>query len=85
MLDFVVEPACSKARHSCNNFYSVNMYALLRACVRPSGFVRVITSTFMHGFQNNLTQLLFLRKGSAIWNNFSGRLKFKVTLEGVIN
>ena len=26
-------------------------------CVRLSGFVRVITSTFMHGFQNNLAQL----------------------------
>ena len=27
-------------------------------CVRPSGFVRAITSTFVYGFQNNLAQVL---------------------------
>ena len=36
------------------------------ACGRPSGFVWTITSTFMHGFQNNLAQLLYLRRRSAI-------------------
>ena len=36
------------------------------ACIRPSGFVRAITPTFMHGFQNYLAQLLFLRRRSAI-------------------
>ena len=31
----------------------------IRASVRgPSGFVRTITCTIMHGFQNNLAQLL---------------------------
>ena len=34
--------------------------------VCPSGFVRSITCTIMHGFQNNLAQLLPLRRGSAI-------------------
>ena len=36
----------------------------------------------MHGFQNNLAQLLFLRSTSVIRNICSGRLKVKVTLEG---
>ena len=32
--------------------------AFLRCvCVRPSRFVRAITCTFVHGFQNNLAQL----------------------------
>ena len=40
---------------------------LLRCmCVCASGFVRAITPTFMHGFQNNLTQLMSLRRRSAI-------------------
>ena len=30
----------------------------VRLCVHPSGFVRTITFTIMHGFQNNLAQLL---------------------------
>ena len=34
--------------------------------VRLSAFVRAITSTFMHGFQNNLAQLFSLRSRSAI-------------------
>ena len=54
--------------------------ACMHACVYPSGFVWVITPTFMHGFQNYLTQFLFLRS-SVIWN-FLGSLKVKVTLEG---
>ena len=57
----------------------------MRGCLRTSGFVRVITPTFMHGFQNYLTQLLSLGRRSAIWNIFLGRLKVKVTLEGHIN
>ena len=44
--------------------------ACVSACVRPSvrssGFALAITSTFMHGFQNNLTQLLSLRRRIAI-------------------
>ena len=46
--------------------------------------VQVITSTFMHGFQNTLVQLFSLRSRSAIRNFCSGRLKVKVTLEGQI-
>ena len=34
--------------------------------VHPSGFVRAITATFMHGFQNNLAQLFSLRSISVI-------------------
>ena len=48
------------------------------AYVHPSGFVRAITYTFMHGFQNNLAQLLPLFIG----NNCLGKLKVKVTLVG---
>ena len=36
----------------------------VHASVRPSGFVRTITCTIMHGFQNNLAQLLPLRRRS---------------------
>ena len=57
------------------------VHACMRACVCPSGFVLVITPTFMRGFQNYLTQFLFLRRSSVI-RNFLGRLKVKVTLEG---
>ena len=32
------------------------------ACVRPSIFVQAISPTFLHGFQNYLTQLLSLRR-----------------------
>ena len=35
-------------------------------CVRACGFVRAVTPTFMDGFQNDLTQLLSLRRRSAI-------------------
>ena len=51
------------------------------ACVCPSDFVRAITSTFMHVFQNNLAQLFSLRRRSA-FETFLGGLKVKVTLEG---
>ena len=51
-------------------------------CVRPCRFVWAITSTFMHGFQNNLAQLFSLTSRSAIRNICSGRLKVRVTLEG---
>ena len=36
------------------------------ASVRPCEFVRTITCTIMHGFQNNVAQLLPLRRRSAI-------------------
>ena len=35
-------------------------------CMNPPGFVRAITPTFMDGFQNYFTQLLSLRRRSAI-------------------
>ena len=38
----------------------------MRGCVRQSGFVRVITPTFMHGFQNYLTQLLSFGRTLAV-------------------
>ena len=60
------------------------MRACVRGCVRPSGFDRVIIPTFMHGFQNYLTQLLSLRRRSAI-TNILGKLNVKVTLEDHIN
>ena len=66
--DFV-EPACSKARHSCYYFAKVYaracVHACMRAYVRPE-CARVITPTFMHGFQNYLTQFLFLRRSGVI-------------------
>ena len=34
--------------------------------VRPSGFVRALTSTFMHEFHNSLAQLFSLSSRSAI-------------------
>ena len=42
------------------------MRLCVHASVRPSEFVRAITCTIMHGFQNNLAQLLPLRRRSAI-------------------
>ena len=50
------------------------------AFIHLSGFVRAITSTFMHGF--NLAQLLSLMSRSAIFNICSDRLAVKVKLEG---
>ena len=47
----LVEPACGKARHSCYNFCSVYVRALVPVCMHPSRFVWTITSTFLHGFQ----------------------------------
>ena len=44
----------------------VRACACVRPFVRPSGFIRAITPTFMHGFQNYLTQFLNLRRKSAI-------------------
>ena len=51
------------------------------ACVRPDRFVQAITCTFVHGFQNNLSQLFSLRRRSAIRDMCSGRLKVMLALE----
>ena len=48
--------------HSC--YYFAKVY--VHACMCWSGFVRAVTPTFMDGFQNYLTQLLSLRRRSAI-------------------
>ena len=40
--------------------------ACRHACVCPSGFVWVITPTFMHKFQNYLTQVLVFRRSSVM-------------------
>ena len=48
-------------------------------CVCPSGFVRTIPCTIIHGFQNNLAQLLPLRRRCHV-KHFIGRLKVKVTV-----
>ena len=53
----------------------------LRMGARACGFVRAITPTFMHGFQNYLALFLSFRRKSAIL----GKLKVKSTLEGHIN
>ena len=52
------------------------------ASIHPSVFVCGITSTFMHGFQDNLAQLFSLQSRSAILNICIGKLKIKVTLDG---
>ena len=38
----------------------------VHASVHPSEFVRTITCTIMHGFQNSLAQLLPLKRRSAV-------------------
>ena len=60
-----VEPACCERDIVVT--ISVRYMCILQcACIRPSIFVWAITSTFMHGFQNNLLQLFSLRSRSAI-------------------
>ena len=46
-----------------------------------SGFVRAITCTFVHGFQNNMAQLVSSMSKVPFETFFSGRLKVKVTLK----
>ena len=54
--------------------------SLASCAVHISEFVLTITFTIENGFQNNLTQLLFITCRCAIWNIRSGRLKVKATL-----
>ena len=42
---------------------------------------KMVTYTFMHGFQNNLAQLLYLRSKSTIWNIYSGRWRSRSQLK----
>ena len=60
LLGFLLSPLAVKP-DSCNSFCKVYRCA----CMCSSGFVHAITSTFMHGFQNSLEQLLSLRRRSA--------------------
>ena len=60
-----VEPAFGKARHSYFYFGKVNVDGCVCVCMCIlSRFVQAITPTFMHGFQNYLAQLLFLRRSA---------------------
>ena len=61
-----VHAACSKARHSCYYIAKVYVRACVHACECPSGFVWVITPSFMHVFQNYLIQFLFLKRNGVI-------------------
>ena len=45
---------------------SVWCMCVRRACMHQYGLVRAITCTFMHGFQNNLAQLLPSRSRSDV-------------------
>ena len=38
----------------------------MHACLHPSRFVQATTSTFMHGYQNNLVQFFSLVRRNAI-------------------
>ena len=68
-----VEPSCGERD-------IVVIISVQCMCVHLFEFVLAITYTFMHGFQNDLVQLLSSRSRSAISNNCSGRLKVKVAL-----
>ena len=59
-----VEPACDERDVIVT--ISIRCICVRWACVRPSEFVRAITSTFMHGFQKYLGQLFSLRSESTI-------------------
>ena len=45
---------------------SVQCMCVHCVCMHPSAFVRVITCTFVHGFQSNLAQMLSSRSRKAI-------------------
>ena len=62
---FFVQPACSERDVIVTTSVQGVFACVHCAGVHPSGFAGTITFTFVHGFQNNLTQL-FIR------NNHSG-------------
>ena len=49
-----MEPSCSER----DIVWCMRVFWVHCACVHLSGFVRAITYTFVHGFKNNLAQLL---------------------------
>ena len=57
--NIIVEPACGERDIAVTIFVRC-------MCVRAPGFVWAITCTFMHGFQNNLVQLLSLGRRNVI-------------------
>ena len=63
MKDFV-EPTCREQDIDITT--SVRCMCVHALCMHLSRFVWARTSTFMHGFQNNLAQLLSLRSKSDI-------------------
>ena len=69
-LDFC-KPACVEQDIVVRTSVSVQNLGFVFACIVhvcscPSRFVRAINCTFMHGFQNNLAQLLSSRSKGAI-------------------
>ena len=67
--DFKIKPCFCKAPLRVSETYLLQF--LFGVCMRLSGFVRTITCTIMHGFQNSLAQFLPLRRRSAILNIFT--------------
>ena len=63
ILNIFVELACSEQ----DIVVTALVWCVCCACVH-CGFVRAITSTFVHGFQNNLAQLFSLKGRIAILN-----------------
>ena len=57
----------------------------MRGHVRPSGFVRIFTPTFMPWISNLFDTVVVLEEEKCHLKHFLGRLKVKVTLEGHIN
>ena len=64
MTSFLSSPLAGKGGIVVKIF--IGVCACVSVSVRPSGFVRTITGTYMYGFRNNLAQLLSLRRRSAI-------------------
>ena len=62
---FLSSPLAGK-RDIVVTIFSFGVCACIRASVRPSEFVRTVTCTIMHGFQNNSTQLLPLRRKNVV-------------------
>ena len=64
---FLSSPLAVKQDITVTIIFSVYLHACLSSSVRAGiRIFQAITSTFMHGFQNNLEQLLSLRRRSAI-------------------
>ena len=70
---FFCRAACSERDKVVTHFCSVCMRPYVCACiVYPSGFVRVITLSFLHGFQNDMAQVFSLM---GYWTVYQHALK----------